>query len=661
MTSEGDELRKLFVEELARHRETLGDASASIEEKRRALHALKGAAGMIGEGALADAVARLERRVRAGDASAIGSAVQLVARAEAALAAGRPSVENTWPTPPADLVGAPVEGELRPTYVSEMRDRCTRIDAILAARVPAQEALALTLREIHGMKGAATAAKDEAMAWFCHGMEAHLRAGRGDAEAAARVLRDLASLRGVLGEMAIDPERALSRLSGEATRATPSSSKHQVARRASTRPPPADDTDGGDGTVRIPAAALDRLLERAGNLGRLGGQIAAGVDQTRASSRRLRELPTLLGEALRLIGPPRPWGAPAAALTRVQRAASAANAIADELDFGAAGVRERAEDLGADASTMSGDLSALRRTRAGWLLDRVRRGVETQARLADVAVRVVVEGAEISVDRRVLERLVDPLLQVAVNAVAHGIEPANVRETAGKPAVGTLRLTAAFDEGRLRVQIEDDGAGVDVARVRARAIESGVVPADVAERAGEDALLDLLFLPGFTTRAEADLLAGRGMGLDLAASALRRLGGRLRLSSRRGRGVTATLDVPLDGGPESVLWVRAGGRRYALPARSVRRVSARADSAPAAALADLLALPAGDRRAFVVEIASGNATLALEVDEVGALDEVTLRPLSPLLRGAGPYRAAVVQSDGRIDLVLDASTLAELV
>jgi chemotaxis protein histidine kinase CheA len=591
----------------------------------------------------------------------VGAAVQLIARAEAALAAGRPSLESTWPTPPPDLVGVPVQGPLRPTYVSEMRDRCARIDAILAARVPAEESLALALREIHGMKGAATAAKDEAMAWFCHGMEAHLRAGRGDLDAAARVLRDLASLRGVLGELAIDPARALSRLSGEAARAAPSSNKHSIARRASTRPPPAEEDDGGDGTVRIPAAALDRLLERAGNLGRLGGQIAAGVDQARASSRRLRELPTLLGEALRLIGPPRPWGAPAAALTRVQRAASAANAIADELEFGAAGVRERAEDLGADAASMSGDLSALRRTRAGWLLDRVRRGVETQARIAGVSVSVVVEGAEISVDRRVLEQLVDPLLQVAVNAVAHGIEPAEDRASAGKPETGMLKLSAAEGEGRLRVQVADDGAGVDVARVRARAIESGVVPPDVAERAGEDALLDLLFLPGFTTRAEADLLAGRGMGLDLAASALRRLGGRLRLSSRRGRGVTATLDVPLDGGPSTVLWVRAGGRRYAIPARSIRRVAARADSAPAPPLAELLGMSPGDRRGFVVELTASDVVIAVEVDEVGALEEVTLRPLSPLLRGAGPYRAAVVQSDGRVELVLEASTLAELV
>ena len=655
------ELRRLFVDELSRHRETIADGGADVEAKRRALHALKGAAGLIGETNLADALTRLERRVRAGDLGALEVAVTLLARAELALQAGKSALESTWPTPPADLVARAVEGPLRATYTAEMRDRVARIDAALASRVAPEEALGLALREMHAMKGAATAAKDEATAWFCHGMEAHLRSGRAGGEVASAVLRDLASFRAVLLEMAVDPIRALARLGGEpAPPVAPSSGKQPVAARRSTRPPPTEDDETNDGTVRIPAAALDRLVERASHLGRLSAQIGAGVDQSRVASRRLRELAPLLAEALRLIGPPRPWGAPAAALARVQRAAASATSIADELEFGAAAVRDRTDDLGADIATTANELRTLRRARAGWLLDRVRAAVETQARLSAVALVVVVEGAELSVDRRLLEQLVDPVLQVAMNALAHGVEPPEERARRGKPREGSLRLAATYGEGRLRLVIADDGAGVDVALVRRRALESGVVPAEVAEAADDAALLDLLFLPGFTTRREADLLAGRGMGLDLTASALRRLGGSLKLASHRGRGVTATIDVPLDGGSSSVLWVTAAGRAFAVQAESVLRVVLPEACPDAVTLAAILGDASVTTPRYALELRAGLRSLTIGVDDVGSIEDVALRPLSPLVRGAGPYLGAVVRSSGEVELILDSAALAEL-
>src|SRR6201999_2081476 len=145
----------------------------------------------------------------------------------------------------------------------------------------------------------------------------------------------------------------------------------------------------------------------------------------------------------------------------------------------------------------------------------------------------------------------------------HGIESPDEREAIGKPREATLTLRASRSGNRLSVAISDDGAGVDVAAAparRARAVEPGGVTEVLAEAADDQTLLELLFLPGFSTRGQSpDLLAGRGIGLDITLAGVQRLGGTIRLSSRHGLGFEARVDVPIESGLATVLWVEAEG------------------------------------------------------------------------------------------------------
>ncbi|HVY48246.1 MAG TPA: ATP-binding protein, partial [Minicystis sp.] len=266
-------------------------------------------------------------------------------------------------------------------------------------------------------------------------------------------------------------------------------------------------------------------------------------------------------------------------------------------------------------------------------------------------------------DRRVAEQLFDPLLQLARNAVAHGVESAAERAMRGKPRVGVIELAAERRASGLRLVVRDDGAGVDVADVRARAVAKGMISTATARAADDATLLALLFVPGFTTRDSADLRAGRGVGLDLALEAVHRLGGTIRLASEPGMGLTATLEIPFEPGLVRVVWIDAGGATYALPVPQVRRVLLARDVPDARALAALLepSIDAGPPPALAVEVAphADARALAIAVDAVGAVEEVALRGLSPLVRTAGPYAGVVVRSD-ELRLCLDAAALGDL-
>jgi two-component system chemotaxis sensor kinase CheA len=256
--------------------------------------------------------------------------------------------------------------------------------------------------------------------------------------------------------------------------------------------------------------------------------------------------------------------------------------------------------------------------------------------------------------------------------MSHGLEPPEVRAAAGKPAVGTLSLDAELRGGALLLRVADDGAGVDLPDLRRRAVASNTVTREMAEALDDEALLTLLFVPGFTTRESADLLAGRGVGLDLTLAAIRRLGGTIRLTSRRGEGLSALLRIPVESGLVKVLWMRAGTMWYALPLQHVRRVDLTRDvdgPAPTPLAACLSAYPrsAGVRgsepRALVVELdrveRAPTFPCRFTVDEVGIVEELAVRGLSALVTTAGPYAGAIVRGDD-VRLCLDAHALSEL-
>ncbi len=687
------ELTQLLLEELARHEPALAPERPDVEQ-RRAIHALKGSAGIAGERGLSEALMRLERRVIAGDPRAAYDARILIIQARDALAAGQRISVAVWPDPPEDLRAVPIDAAIAVNYTAEMQDRLERLDRALAATGDDRQAALAAFREVHAMKGAALAVLDEVTAWFCHGLEERLRAAERSDEAARRALAELTRWRGVLAEMLVAPDRALETLRMlSRPRRLPSLPPSLgplplPPRRPSLEQPPVSEREPrsqrapssstginpDDATLRVPTATLDRLFERVRQLGQARSQVNEGADVFRGMSARARKLRMDLAEALRLIGPPRPWGAPAAAIHRIEAAAQQLAGFSDSLERESMLLNETADRVRAESAGAHADLAAMRTTSIAWLFDRVGAAVSAEARRGGREVRLFFAGEETAIDRRVAEMLFDPILQLARNAIAHGIESASERALRGKPRVGSVSLSAQPRSGGLRLVVQDDGAGVNVADVRVRAVARGTISAEMARAADDQTLLALLFLPGFTTKDSADLLAGRGVGLDLALEAVHRLGGTIRLTSQAGMGLIATLDVPFEPGLLKVLWLDAAGTTFALPVARVRRILLGRDEAASGSVPLAMCVrgrPAPGSippapplpSAFAVELeplAEDTPAPVFGVDGVGAIEEVALRGVSSLIATAGPYAGAVIVGN-ELRLCLDAHGLAETI
>jgi two-component system, chemotaxis family, sensor kinase CheA len=665
-TTRDPELTRLLTMELQRHLVALeanagkGDADA-LESTRRAVHALKGSAGLAGEPELASAMQRLERRLREGEHAALDDIVETVKRAIRRLSAGETAVAVAWPEPPPDLLPGVLEPFLRSQYIAEVTDRLAQIDDCLGSASDPIDAASAVYRHVHTMKGAASAAGDEPMAWFCHGLEERLRGASATRDAATTALQQVAGYRAVLGGLLDDPEAALATLRGLPGRLRPA---HRPSQRPNAWPDDDARTAEGDATIRVPAQSVDRLLDHVGGIAVARERVAARVVRATSQARILRKTRAELAEALRLIGPPRPWGAPAAALRRVERAAQTLAELGDELDHVAEQLEQSDQALKDNTGHAKKLLSAMRQTPIRGMFARLSAAALAEARRTGRLLTIRTVGADETIDRRLAEQLVEPCLQLTRNAIAHGIETPDVREQLLKPPEATITFTARKLANRLVVTIADDGAGVDIAAVRTRAVDAGVVTEVLAEAADDQTLLELLFLPGFSTRGQSpDLLAGRGIGLDITLASVQKLGGSIRLSSRLRWGFEARVDVPIESGLATVLWVTAGGIEHALPALHTRGI--RLNDGPEAERVPHLAAclePANLERApYVVDLDVGldvATMLTVGIDAVGVTEEVLVRELSPLLRGMGPFAGAIVRGDGSLRLALDVHALA---
>ena len=657
MTARDPELVGLLVHELERHLAVIEGVLVAgelgdVDVARRSVHALKGSAGLVGETELASAMQRLERRLRDGDRSALSATLDVIRDATARLASGQTVEAPAWPVPPSDLPERAIDPAMRGQYLAEVADRLAQIDAALAGDADPRDALAEVFRHVHTIKGAAGAVGDGPTAWFCHGLEEQLRAADATAAEATRILAEVSKHRAVLGLLVEDSVAGVAALRGERRTAAP-------PRTGTMRP---EDGAEGDATFRVSAADVDDLLERVGAMTLARERLGARAGTALSNARVLRKLRADLMDALRLIGPPRPWGAPAAALRRIERAASQMATVSEALERTAEQLRAGDAELREGAEAARKRLAGMRQTSLRGLFTRLSAAAHADARRLDRALVVQVEGMDESVDRRLSEQLVEPCMQLVRNAIAHGIEPADARASAGKPPAATLVVSGRRVGGRLVITIRDDGAGVDLLALRARAVEAGLVTELLAEAADDQTLLELLFLPGFSTRDGADLLAGRGVGLDITLASVQRLGGNIRLSSRHGRGFEARVDVPMESGLATVLWVRSGSDELAFDVSHAQRVRAAVEDDERVPHLSACLEPRPTARApLVLDIDVGldePEVFTLGIDAVLGREEVLIRPLSPLLVGIGPFAGVVARGDGAVRLAIDPYALA---
>jgi two-component system chemotaxis sensor kinase CheA len=579
-------------------------------------------------------IGQLSARLRLGDTEALALATELLQSVLARLKANKPPFVAHWPEPPPGLVPSQVDQRFRSEYLAAMRERLAELDEALGGDEEPAAVLEQAYRGAHAMKGAAGAVGDDVTAWYCHGLEAWLKKPR-DEEAAGDAVARLARHQAILAMLIDEPAHAL-----DALRAMAAHKSAPRAGRLSTRPPPSqtgqqpvgssphqsrppqaeDDGQTEDLLLRLPSGVVDRMLERLEGFDLVHDELTNVAEVARQVGGRLRDLRVNLHEALRLIGPAKPWGAPSAALQRIEAAARTLGAAADHAERGSAACRRNAEVLEARSREMRAEVASLRRTSLGWLFARVVHAVERYAASEGRYIRVEITGAELLIDRRAAERLLETVIQLARNAVAHGIQRPEQRVAKGKPPVGTIALRAERLGDWLRIVVEDDGEGVDVERIRELAVQRDVVAADAVASLHEDELLALLFLPGFTTQAGADLLAGRGVGLDLAQDVVRRLGGAIRLGSRRGSGLTATVDVPGERGLVDVLWLGAAGWEFALPVSFTGKVELTPMQMPVVPLTTCLGLSGAPSSKLGLELCMlGVQPIAIGVDDVGGI------------------------------------------
>lgn len=304
--------------------------------------------------------------------------------------------------------------------------------------------------------------------------------------------------------------------------------------------------------------------------------------------------------------------------------------------------------------------------------------------ILDRRVRLQMEGQETELDKSLLEAIKDPLTHAVRNALDHGIEPPDVRGAQGKNPEGTLKLRAMQEGSHVLIEVVDDGAGISVEKVRGKAIERGLISAERAAQQSDRELLQLIFLPGFSTASAITNVSGRGVGMDVVRTNVEKIGGKVEIESRVGKGTTLRLRIPLTLAIIPALIVRSLNQSFALPQGALSEfvcVSAGQspsmiewiENAPLFRLREKL-LPlvfldgllnpgeangsVVDRDRFIAVLDADGRRFGLVVDGLADPEEIVVKPLGATLKEIGLYTGATILGNGDLALILDPSAIA---
>ena len=305
-------------------------------------------------------------------------------------------------------------------------------------------------------------------------------------------------------------------------------------------------------------------------------------------------------------------------------------------------------------------------------LPRVAREVATRT---GKRIEVTLAGAELELDRSILDRLYDPLVHIVRNAVDHGLETPEARKQAGKSEVGNLRIEATREKDAIRIAVSDDGAGMNLVALRERSVAAGLVHATLADDLPPEEIVEMAFHPGLSTATSVSDISGRGVGMDAVRSTLESLGGAVWLETRPGAGTTAVLRVPIAAAVQRVLLVVLGGEMVAVPISKVERVVeldpgaiegsagecfALIDEEPVLVLdlAERLGWPAATNQAAPLVIAElRGERVALRVERLSGQQDIYVKPLPALLASLRVLAGLTVLGDGRPVFLLDLNQL----
>ena len=299
-------------------------------------------------------------------------------------------------------------------------------------------------------------------------------------------------------------------------------------------------------------------------------------------------------------------------------------------------------------------------------------------------VRVEMEGAETELDKTIIEAIKDPLTHIVRNSVDHGIESPEVRIARGKTAEGRLSLRAYHESGQVILEINDDGNGIDGKRVKAKAVERGLLTQEQADKLPDREAIYLIFLPGFSTAEKITNVSGRGVGMDVVKTNIERIGGLVDIQSNLGFGSTIRIRIPLTLAIIPALMVSCEGNRFAIPQVSLLEllrvepedsstkiewvngtpvIRLRGNLLPLVSLGQELNL-CSQEKAFqsginVVVLQADDRQFGLVIDEIQDTGEIVVKPLSKRLKAIPVYAGATILGDGQVALILDVMQLAQ--
>ena len=608
-------------------------------------------------------------------------------------AADTPTVSGSGSANAEDAVDLEIDDETREVFALEAAEHLKRIDdetARLAADPASQEARAALRRAVHTLKGAAAMLGFQPIASLAHSLEDRLDQPGAGLDLPA-LLQDLEQLQALVRAVLTRPAAGVAAAASLAPAVTGAQPEHPTL--AGQAP-----VDAGPMAVPVRLDHLDDLLRVAGELSVAGGAwpaLLSGAGIALAGLRhgveRLRALATELDEQ-RFATSSVSGAGQSPVVTRMASQAgfdpleldryTQTDLLAHELAEIAATAHSAEREL-ASVVESAGDLVTAQRRHAADLQSRLldARLVPLQdlaSRLALAArgvaarrekqVALTFTGADVAVDRAILDSVADALLHLVRNASDHGVEPPAERRRRGKPEAGTVRVAARQERGEVVIEVSDDGRGIDPRSMGAAARAAGLDP----ETLSVAQAVELIFRPGVSTAGVVDDVSGRGVGLDAVRAAIERVRGTIDVLTQPGLGTTFVLRFPVTLAQARVVMAEVAGNPIAIPAGAVQRVARLGDldvesgpdgqtvqhagqSHPLLDLAALLAVPR-DRRLPtnppVLLVESAGARAALVADAAAAQQDVVIKPLGAHLVRARAVAGATLLQDGRVGVLL---------
>ncbi len=300
--------------------------------------------------------------------------------------------------------------------------------------------------------------------------------------------------------------------------------------------------------------------------------------------------------------------------------------------------------------------------------------VRDLAKRLNKKVNLVLEGEDTEIDRSILDKLEDPLIHLVRNAIDHGIEPPEERIAAGKPEEGTIKLSAYQEGDRIIISIEDDGRGINVEKVKKKAVEKGLITPEQAENMSDKEAFELLFMPGFSTADQVSEVSGRGVGMDVVASTIHALRGTIEVESEPGKGTKFIMKLPLTVAIIRTLMVGVNERIFAIPLYSVVEIvkydpsnvkkvgnfksfMLRDEVYLLFSLGELFDIEDKPEKEFIVIVRVGEKNIAISVDDLFGEEEIVIKPLGKLLEDVQGIAGATITGDGKVVLIVDTNSL----